>query len=117
MSQQLDPGRFERLSQQRLVIAPGVVVSGLAKVFDGVVDLRRVKVEPMGQDAEKTIPPRFVKSQEALRQGRATGKERGRPDGETGKLGHAALHHSKQYEEKYKPAYRVVLGEIWSAGI
>ena len=50
-------------------------------------------------------------------QGRVTRKEWERLDGETGKLGYAAIHHSKQYEEKYKPAYRVVLGEIWSAGI
>ncbi|MCH7903527.1 MAG: hypothetical protein IH944_03060 [Armatimonadetes bacterium] len=50
-------------------------------------------------------------------QGHVTRKEWQRLDEETHALGYPAIHHSRQYEQKYKPAYRVVLGEIWSAGI
>ena len=39
-----------------------------------------------------------------------------RLDKETKKLSYPAIHHSKQYEEKYSPAYRVVLRETWSEG-
>lgn len=37
-----------------------------------------------------------------------------RLDADTRKLGYPAIHHSKQYEEKYRPAYRVVLRELWT---
>ncbi len=76
LSQQLDPGRFERFSQQRLAIAPGVVVSSPAEVFDGGIDLRRVNVELMGQDAEKPLPPHGVQRQIDMPQGRGPGPGR-----------------------------------------
>ena len=46
--------------------------------------------------------------------GHITRKEWERLDLETGKLGYPAIHHSKQYEEKYRPAYRVVLRDTWT---
>jgi len=76
LGQQLDPRCLEGLSQQRLTIAPGVVVRGPAKVFDGGIDLRRVNVEFMGQDAEKPLAPHCVQRQIDIPQGRGLGPGR-----------------------------------------
>lgn len=45
--------------------------------------------------------------------GKLTHKEWRRLDQVTRPSGYPAIHHSKAYEAAYKPAYRVVLGELW----
>ena len=42
-----------------------------------------------------------------------TASEWARLDQEVRKSGYPAIHHSEQYSQKYKPAYRVVLKDIW----